>query len=96
MIEKRLAGDHTLSTDCCIAHTMSARIPAVIATGTPLEVDRYLVAALWVAEGCRPSLSDVADWLECLQRRREEFMPHESACWLCEHRAGYPPWLYPH
>jgi hypothetical protein len=37
-------------------------IPTVIVEGTPADVDRYLVSALWEAGGVRPSIADVTAW----------------------------------
>ncbi|MGF6447070.1 hypothetical protein [Paraburkholderia youngii] len=77
--------------------TESLAIPTVIVNGTPIEVDKYLMAALWTADGAHASVMDVAQWRERLRERGDDFASHEAACyyWLCENRAGCPPWAYP-
>jgi hypothetical protein len=77
--------------------TESQCIPAIIVEGTPAQVDDYLIAELWRADGPHPSLPEVVAWRHCLLGRGEDFSSHEAACyyWLCEQLAGCPPWAYP-
>ncbi|CAG9229152.1 hypothetical protein PSAB6_50141 [Paraburkholderia sabiae] len=72
-------------------------LPAVLISGTPEEVDRYLVEVLWGTPGPAPSMDDVVRWIGCLHKRGDDFGSHQAACyyWLCEHRAGCPPWFFP-
>jgi hypothetical protein len=66
--------------------------PAVLQTGTPAEVDEYLVGALW--QDHLPSLipAVVSGWATLLHRRGLEFASHASAChyWLYEKLSGEP------
>ena len=73
-------------------------IPTVIVEGTPTDVDRYLVSALWKTDGAGPSVADVIAWRRCLYERGEDFASHKAACyyWLCEHLPEYPPLLPMH
>jgi hypothetical protein len=72
-------------------------IPTIIVSGTPAEVDRYLMSTLWAPESSHPSVFEVMAWRQRLHARGDDFSSHEAACyyWLCEHRAGVPPWAYP-
>ncbi|CAB3758511.1 hypothetical protein [Paraburkholderia humisilvae] len=74
----------------------STAIPAVIATGTPKEVDAFLLACLCHEEFPQPSVADVYEWIACLTERHGEFHSHISTChyWLYfQHakRAGISP-----
>ena len=64
-------------------------IPAALVSGTPIEADRFLVAALWTGEVSPPTISAVAEWAITLHRRGDEFASHASAChyWLFEQMA---------
>ncbi|HEY2020165.1 hypothetical protein [Paraburkholderia sp.] len=77
--------------------TQAQSIPTIIVSGTPVDVDRYLVSTLWAAAGPHPSVIDVFCWRRKLHERGDDFAPHEAACyyWLCEHKAGFQPWAYP-
>jgi hypothetical protein len=62
----------------------STAIPAVIASGTPKEVDAFLLSCLRDRESPQPSVADMYEWIACLTERHGEFHSHISAChyWL--------------
>ncbi|AUT62870.1 hypothetical protein [Paraburkholderia terrae] len=63
----------------------STAIPAVIATGTPKEVDAFLLACLSHEELPQPSLAAMYEWIACLTGRKDDdFHSHISTChyWL--------------
>lgn len=67
-------------------------MPALLQTGSPAEVDRYLVSTLWHDQS--PSLIPpiVARWAMILSRRGPDFTSHASAChyWLFEKLSATP------
>jgi hypothetical protein len=70
-------------------------IPAIIISGSPIEVDRYLVVTLWTGEEPKPSVRTVTEWVNILHERGDDFASHASAChyWLFEqmaNKAGKP------
>ena len=86
-----LNGFSTLGGTVTIGH----QIPAVIASGTPAEVDNYLTSALWPADGATLAFTDVVAWRQFLHTRGDDFASHVIACyyWLCENRVLCPPGL---
>ena len=76
--------------------TIGQQIPEVIANGTPIEVDGFLISALWPANGPTLAFMDVVAWRRCLHERGEDFASHGIACyyWMCENRTRCPPGLF--
>ena len=71
---------------------MDAISPAIVATGTPKEVDEFLVDALWKTRfGILPT-SLVVEWAALLHQRGEEFASHASTChyWLYDRLGAFP------
>jgi hypothetical protein len=65
--------------------------PAEVLSGSPVEADQFLVAALWnTAPGTLPA-DHVRHWADVLRGRGDDFASHAAACqyWLYERPAGY-------
>ncbi|WP_148654675.1 hypothetical protein [Paraburkholderia caribensis] len=76
-------------------HRVDVDVPSVIASGSPYDVDQFLVSTLWGPCGDTLPPLVVLGWVRTLRERGEAFASHYSTChyWLYEHTRHLPALL---